>query len=525
MIPDVSPVQVDVAVRSGQGIQCVMDLRLLSRIDEELDSSEVAALCFLCRDVLNRKRLETVEDGRGLFLRLQEKSLLEDHYFLSQLLSVIGRLDLHRLLETDSRQPEQTAHTQTDACPALSQYRRMLYKVSEDVTKENLTKIKFLLSDKLPRGRLDPCTTALEVLCEMERQDLLTEDRLDELQRILEECDTQLAHTVQQHREARGSVSRQEYSVQPISNQEQQLSSPQSLQSLSISETRPNCERGQRIRLYSDAMTETQPGSGPDQVTTSPTQSCKTSEMEHYSMTCNPRGTCLIINNYHFMGFSGLTDRPGTEQDEKALHNVFSRLGFKVEVCSDLTEKTMLGAVEELGGRSHIQADALVVCVLSHGEKGCVLGTDGGEVPIRSLTQPFTSKQCPSLMGKPKLFFIQACQGKGFQRGALFIPSIRQREGRYEADAGAIESIPWDADFLIGMATVEECKSFRNTKEGSIYIQELCKQLEWGADRGEDILSVLTRVNREVSRGVYRDSKQMPEPKYTLTKKLFLPYF
>ncbi|XP_036821781.1 caspase-8 isoform X3 [Oncorhynchus mykiss] len=477
MIPDVSPVQVDVAVRSGQGIQCVMDLRLLSRIDEELDSSEVAALCFLCRDVLNRKRLETVEDGRGLFLRLQEKSLLEDHYFLSQLLSVIGRLDLHRLLETDSRQPEQTAHTQTDACPALSQYRRMLYKVSEDVTKENLTKIKFLLSDKLPRGRLDPCTTALEVLCEMERQDLLTEDRLDELQRILEECDTQLAHTVQQHREARGSVSRQEYSVQPISNQEQQLSSPQSLQSLSISETRPNCERGQRIRLYSDAMTETQPGSGPDQVTTSPTQSCKTSEMEHYSMTCNPRGTCLIINNYHFMGFSGLTDRPGTEQDEKALHNVFSRLGFKVEVCSDLTEKTMLGAVEELGGRSHIQADAL------------------------------------------------ACQGKGFQRGALFIPSIRQREGRYEADAGAIESIPWDADFLIGMATVEECKSFRNTKEGSIYIQELCKQLEWGADRGEDILSVLTRVNREVSRGVYRDSKQMPEPKYTLTKKLFLPYF
>lgn len=121
--------------------------------------------------------------------------------------------------------------------------------------------------------------------------------------------------------------------------------------------------------------------------------------------------------------------------------------------------------------------------MLSHGEKGCVLGTDGGEVLIRSLTQPFTSKQCPSLMGKPKLFFIQACQGKGFQRGALFSPSIRQREGRYEADAGAIESIPWDADFLIGMATVEECKSFRNTKEGSIYIQELCKQLEWGADR------------------------------------------
>ncbi|CAB1317297.1 unnamed protein product, partial [Coregonus sp. 'balchen'] len=432
-----------------------MDLHLLSRIDEELDSSEVAALCFLCRDVLNRKRLETVQDGRDLFLRLQEKSLLEDHYFLSQLLNVIGRLDLLRLLETDSRQPEQTAHTQTDACPALSQYRRMLYKVSEDVTQENLTKIKFLLSNKLPRGRLDLCTTALEVLCEMERQGLLTEDRLDELQMTLEECDTQLAHTVRQHRGARGSLSRQEYT------------------------------------------------------------------MERYSMTHKPRGTCLIINNHHFIRFSDLTDRTGTEQDEsrhprslvdimslisfKALNTVFSNLGFRVEVGSDMTKKTMLEAVQELGMRSHLQADALVVCVLSHGEKGCVFGTDGEEVPIRSLTQPFTSEQCPSLVGKPKLFFIQACQGKGFQRGSPLPPPSR-RQGQYEADA--TESVPCYADFLIGMATVEECKSFRNTKDGSIYIQELCKQLDWGAD----------------SRGVFKDSKQMPEPKYTLTKKLFLSY-
>lgn len=36
----------------------------------------------------------------------------------------------------------------------------------------------------------------------------------------------------------------------------------------------------------------------------------------------------------------------------------------------------------------------------------------------------------------------------------------------------------------------------------------------------DDILTVLTRVNREVSKGDYLSSKQMPEPKYTLTKKL-----
>lgn len=37
-----------------------MDRCKLSRIDEGLGSSEVAALCFLCLDVVNKKRLEGV---------------------------------------------------------------------------------------------------------------------------------------------------------------------------------------------------------------------------------------------------------------------------------------------------------------------------------------------------------------------------------------------------------------------------------------------------------------------------------
>lgn len=40
-----------------------MDLKLLSRIDDELESSEVAALCFLCLDVVKRKSLEKVSIG------------------------------------------------------------------------------------------------------------------------------------------------------------------------------------------------------------------------------------------------------------------------------------------------------------------------------------------------------------------------------------------------------------------------------------------------------------------------------
>lgn len=60
---------------------------------------------------------------------------------------------------------------------------------------------------------------------------------------------------------------------------------------------------------------------------------------------------------------------------------------------------------------------------------------------------------------------------------------VKQRH--LEEDAGPVqgETIPSDADFLLGMATVPECKSFRNTSTGSIYIQELCKQLRIAAER------------------------------------------
>ena len=129
-----------------------------------------------------------------------------------------------------------------------------------------------------------------------------------------------------------------------------------------------------------------------------------------------------------------------------------------------------------------------VVCVLSHGLKDCVYGSDDVEVSLGELTEPFTSRNAPTLAGKPKLFFIQACQGTGYQRGSM--PSIPKPEEftepqQLEADAGPVqgETIPWGADFLLGMATVPECKSFRSTTTGSIYIQELCKQLNEAAQR------------------------------------------
>ncbi|XP_076733165.1 caspase-8 isoform X2 [Maylandia zebra] len=250
-------------------------------------------------------------------------------------------------------------------------------------------------------------------------------------------------------------------------------------------------------------------------------------ESDYYTLTHNPRGWCVVFNNEIFTG--GLNNRKGTQEDADTLKEVFTRLGFQVKIHNNCTAEQMEKKINDLGKNNFKSDDGLVVFVLSHGEKGCVFGTDGGKVFLKELTDPFTSGRAPTLTGKPKLFFIQACQGDGYQKG--YRPCSREDENRkkeaWQADASIPdETVPELADFLIGMSTVEECKSFRNKRTGSIYIQELCKQLKIAAESQvmDDILTVLTRVNREISKGEFLSYKQMPEPKYTLTKKLVLKY-
>uniref|UniRef100_A0A671TW75 Caspase-8 n=1 Tax=Sparus aurata TaxID=8175 RepID=A0A671TW75_SPAAU len=461
-----------------------MDRLTLSRIDGDLGSSEVAALCFLCLDVINRKRLEGIKDARDLFQRLEEKCLLENPSFLSQLLKTIRRADLVSLLETDSGPP-----AETDSNPILSDYRVMLYQVDQDMTDKNLETMKFLLSDKLGRRYMDTCHTALDVFAEMEKVGLLSNTKLDELYATLLEFDKKLASIVHDY------IS--------ISCYLSHITRDLSLCCLCSADV------GQSVVPDAEPNIESSSSSDPT---------------EYYSLTHNPRGVCMVINNEKFSG-PELRDRAGTLEDERALRRVFTHLGFVMEVHNNLTAEGMRREIQALSKRNFNSHDVLVVCVLSHGDMGCVFGTDEIPVSLQEFTQPFTSLRAPSLAGKPKLFFIQACQGSGYQIGAQPWPLTPQQEednSGLEEDAGPVrgQTVAEKADFLLGMATVPNCKSFRNTVSGSIYIQELCKQLHSAVN--DDLLSILTRVNREVSKGEYKSFKQMPEPKYTLTKKLVL---
>ncbi|KAK0134537.1 Caspase-8 [Merluccius polli] len=578
-----------------------MDLSRLASIDDDLGSEEVSALCFLCRDVLSKRGLKEasapfflsclssvlfvgVRDGKDLFTQLDQKDLLSNSSFLSELLLTIKRPKLLGLLEP--------VGPQTDSIPMLSDYRVMLYNLYEDMTEKNVKTMKFLLSDsglqKVGRGQIEQCTTALDVFSLMEDSGQLSGHQLDQLHAILQQLDAQLAITLQKYKNG-VSASQPPRIGQPIRDQERprviinnQRGCPEvSPPSVPNSDTSPT-------------GTAQSPFSNSD-----PNDETHQREKDFYTLRYKPRGTCMVINNEHFETIK-FKNRSGTQEDEskhlflfrlgevvlivqrsiftvetvrkaqlqprstgapssspkthvfeapvsvatpfdvirpkrshdpsESLQDVFGKLGFQVEVHSDLTAGRMRSVLNELGKRSFTTADVLVVCVLSHGDKECVFGTDGKEVTLSDLRGPFTSERAPTLAGKPKLFFVQACQGSNFQRGSVPCPPRPQEEEpsmgsvSLEADAGplAVELVAGDADFLMGMATVEECKSFRNTSTGSIYIQELCRQLLVSAKRNDDLLTTLTRVNREVSKQEYLNYKQMPQPKYTLTKKLVL---
>jgi hypothetical protein len=54
----------------------------------------------------------------------------------------------------------------------------------------------------------------------------------------------------------------------------------------------------------------------------------------------------------------------------------------------------------------HSAADCLLVVAMTHGEAG-YLHTRDTEYRTQELWLRFTGKRCPTLVGKPKLFFIQ----------------------------------------------------------------------------------------------------------------------
>ena len=84
---------------------------------------------------------------------------------------------------------------------------------------------------------------------------------------------------------------------------------------------------------------------------------------------------------------------------------------------------------------------------------------------------------------------MQACQGDQLDHGVKMVDTGKQRT---EADGVATYRIPSHADFLIAYSTVPGFYSWRNTTQGSWFIQAFCHVIQREA-HSRDLLSILTR--------------------------------
>lgn len=236
-----------------------------------------------------------------------------------------------------------------------------------------------------------------------------------------------------------------------------------------------------------------------------------------YSLNYPCIGQCVIINNKNFHKSTGMNQRNGTDVDATNALKVFGKLGYKVKVYNDQTVDQIKYILSKVAKDDHSRCASFVCVLLSHGDEGVFFGTDGA-IELKALTSLFRGDRSTTLVGKPKLFFIQACRGTDLDPGA-------------EPDSGPDDSsvkIPVEADFLYAYSTAPGYYSWRNTMTGSWFMQSLCEMMTKHG-RELELMQILTRVNHKVAHDFVSVSnvpgfdarKQIPCIVTMLTKEMY----
>lgn len=169
-------------------------------------------------------------------------------------------------------------------------------------------------------------------------------------------------------------------------------------------------------------------------------------------------------------------------------------------------QKTEINFYLLVANADHKSTSCLIVVIMTHGLENGVLEAFDTPFQLEDVLKlfRFDQNQNVTLLGKPKLFFIQAC------RGSTHDPGTKCQNDAGRCDIRAL-SIPSSADQLVMYATSEGYVAVREFVKGSWFIQELCTQL--ANNKTEDLLSILTTVVRKVA-------LQSGNVKHPITRKI-----
>ncbi|KAM7097016.1 CASP8 and FADD-like apoptosis regulator isoform 3-T4 [Ciconia maguari] len=158
--------------------RCQVPAVLIHQIEQELDKEEEEMMVFLCRDLA--PDLATA-DLRELLVALNEREKLS-FLGLSELLYRVKRFDLlRRILKTEKATVEANLARSLRIVP---DYRVLMVEINENLEKEEVSSLVFLLRDYAPRMKMAKDKSFLALVIDLEKLNLVAPNQLD----LIENC-------------------------------------------------------------------------------------------------------------------------------------------------------------------------------------------------------------------------------------------------------------------------------------------------------------------------------------------------
>ncbi|XP_061464015.1 CASP8 and FADD-like apoptosis regulator isoform X2 [Rhineura floridana] len=447
---------------------------LLHQIEQELDAEEKETMLFLCRDLVPDLPAANV---RKLLVALNEREMLTP-VSLSELLYRMKRFDLLKKVLGTGRTAVEAS---LPRCPQmLSKYRVLMTEINEDLDKEDLSSLVFLLMNDLGTSHVKAAKEKnfLAIITDLEKLDLVSPNCLD----LIETCflnmrRKDLAKKIQKYK--------QEAPGQPIG------SPPVYANRLQVVNKGRLTNGACAIQAEQIHISVPETGGAQAQVS------------NKYRMQSQPLGVCLII------------DCIGN--DAGMLTVTFKALCFEVRCCLFPNVDSLVRELYEVARlKQHKDYDCFVCILVSRGNHQGIFCTNP-IVPgfsLERLKNFFTGDACPYLSGKPKLFFIQNYVEPG---------TWQENPSLLEAD-GDLCTIPQGADVLWSLSMLNASNMERSQSSSSYYLSALTELLIDPHKRKLHLLDILVELNSKI----YEWNRTNPRDQYsvllkhTLRKKLFL---
>ncbi|XP_033724674.1 cell death protein 3-like [Pecten maximus] len=246
-------------------------------------------------------------------------------------------------------------------------------------------------------------------------------------------------------------------------------------------------------------------------------------EVYHIDPKCQRR--LVIFNN---SVFPGLPPRTTGNIDATSLDLLFKKMSYSTKTYSDCScERIMDVLGEELNSNTLHHMETFILILLSHGKGEKIYGSEGNMVDIKDITKLFDNEHCPALKGKPKLFFISACEGQQNKSGGeACVDSSLGNVGydslsqdmlnslvSMEMDDGRTES----SDMFIARATTQCDATFQQVSFGSQFIQALVHVIKEHSFI-DDVVTLMDKMNQLVQRP---SGSPLVEYSNTLPKKFY----